>query len=149
MNDHVPIVSEMPHGGFKQSGVGKDMSAYAIEAYTELKHVMIKTSSSGGHRPPGNAPPISTSTTSIAPSSSNSKSTAGFPTPLGAAVGLSEAAVRQRVQRLLDTGVMQVVAVTDPLSLGLGRMAMIGVKCEGDVSLVADKIGASTRSTTS
>ena len=41
--------------------------------------------------------------------------------PLGQAVGLSEAAVRQRVQRLIDTGVMQVVAVTDPLSLGLRR----------------------------
>ena len=44
VNDHGPLVSEMPHGGFKQSGVGKDMSVYAIEAYTELKHVMIKTS---------------------------------------------------------------------------------------------------------
>lgn len=43
VNDHGPLVSEMPHGGFKQSGVGKDMSMYAIEAYTELKHVMIKT----------------------------------------------------------------------------------------------------------
>jgi 1-pyrroline dehydrogenase len=42
VNDHGPLVSEMPHGGFKQSGVGKDMSVYAIEAYTELKHVMIK-----------------------------------------------------------------------------------------------------------
>jgi len=44
VNDHGPLVSEMPHGGFKQSGVGKDMSIYSIEAYTELKHVMIKTS---------------------------------------------------------------------------------------------------------
>jgi 1-pyrroline dehydrogenase len=43
VNDHGPLVSEMPHGGFKQSGVGKDLSTYAIEAYTELKHVMIKT----------------------------------------------------------------------------------------------------------
>ena len=43
VNDHGPLVSEMPHGGFKQSGVGKDMSMYAIEAYTELKHVMVKT----------------------------------------------------------------------------------------------------------
>jgi 1-pyrroline dehydrogenase len=43
VNDHGPLVSEMPHGGFKQSGVGKDMSIYSIEAYTELKHVMIKT----------------------------------------------------------------------------------------------------------
>jgi 1-pyrroline dehydrogenase len=43
VNDHGPLVSEMPHGGFKQSGVGKDLSAYAIEDYTELKHVMIKT----------------------------------------------------------------------------------------------------------
>jgi 1-pyrroline dehydrogenase len=42
VNDHGPLVSEMPHGGFKQSGVGKDMSVYSIEAYTELKHVMIK-----------------------------------------------------------------------------------------------------------
>jgi acyl-CoA reductase-like NAD-dependent aldehyde dehydrogenase len=42
VNDHIPIVSELPHGGFKQSGYGKDMSIYAIEAYTELKHVMIK-----------------------------------------------------------------------------------------------------------
>ena len=42
VNDHGPLVSEMPHGGFKQSGYGKDMSIYAIEAYTELKHVMIK-----------------------------------------------------------------------------------------------------------
>jgi acyl-CoA reductase-like NAD-dependent aldehyde dehydrogenase len=42
INDHIPIVSELPHGGFKQSGYGKDMSIYAIEAYTELKHVMVK-----------------------------------------------------------------------------------------------------------
>ncbi len=42
VNDHIPIVSELPHGGFKQSGYGKDMSIYAIEHYTELKHVMIK-----------------------------------------------------------------------------------------------------------
>jgi len=42
VNDHIPITSEMPHGGYKQSGYGKDMSIYAIEAYTELKHVMIK-----------------------------------------------------------------------------------------------------------
>lgn len=42
VNDHIPIISEMPHGGFKQSGYGKDMSVYAVEAYTELKHVMVK-----------------------------------------------------------------------------------------------------------
>jgi 1-pyrroline dehydrogenase len=42
VNDHGPLVSEMPHGGFKQSGMGKDMSMEAINAYTELKHVMIK-----------------------------------------------------------------------------------------------------------
>jgi acyl-CoA reductase-like NAD-dependent aldehyde dehydrogenase len=42
VNDHIPIMSEMPHGGFKQSGYGKDMSMYAVEAYTEVKHVMIK-----------------------------------------------------------------------------------------------------------
>jgi len=42
VNDHIPIVSEMPHGGYKQSGYGKDMSIYALEHYTELKHVMVK-----------------------------------------------------------------------------------------------------------
>jgi 1-pyrroline dehydrogenase len=41
VNDHIPLVSEMPHGGFKQSGYGKDMSIYALEDYTELKHVMV------------------------------------------------------------------------------------------------------------
>ena len=41
VNDHISIVSEMPHGGFKHSGYGKDMSAYALEHYTEVKHVMI------------------------------------------------------------------------------------------------------------
>jgi len=52
-------------------------------------------------------------------------------------VGLSEAAVRQRVQRLLDTGVMQIVAVTDPLTLGFARQVMIGVKVLGDLRTVA------------
>ena len=42
VNDHLPVISEMPHGGFKQSGYGKDMSMYAVEHYTELKHVMVK-----------------------------------------------------------------------------------------------------------
>ena len=55
-------------------------------------------------------------------------------------VGLSEAAVRQRVQRLRDTGVMEIVAVTDPLRLGFRRQAMIGVRAEGDLRIVADKI---------
>jgi betaine-aldehyde dehydrogenase len=40
INDHIPIVSEMPHGGLKDSGYGKDMSAYALEEYTQIKHVM-------------------------------------------------------------------------------------------------------------
>ncbi|MGH3167803.1 MAG: Lrp/AsnC family transcriptional regulator [Trebonia sp.] len=56
---------------------------------------------------------------------------------IGKAVGLSEAAVRQRVQRLQETGVMQIVAVTDPLTLGFRRQAMIGLKCDGDLSKVA------------
>jgi acyl-CoA reductase-like NAD-dependent aldehyde dehydrogenase len=42
VNDHIPLVSEMPHGGFKQSGYGKDMSMYSLEAYSEIKHVMVK-----------------------------------------------------------------------------------------------------------
>jgi len=61
-------------------------------------------------------------------------------TRLATAVGLSEAAVRQRVQRLIDRQVMQVVAVTNPLSLGLRRMAMIGVRSEGETSAIAAKL---------
>jgi betaine-aldehyde dehydrogenase len=41
INDHIPLVSEMPHGGFKQSGYGNDMSIYSLEDYTEVKHVMV------------------------------------------------------------------------------------------------------------
>ena len=41
VNDHIPLVSEMPHGGFKQSGYGKDLSMYSLEDYTEIKHVMV------------------------------------------------------------------------------------------------------------
>ncbi len=59
---------------------------------------------------------------------------------IGKAVGLSEAAVRQRVQRLHDAGVMQIVAVTDPLTLGFHRQAMIAVKSDGDLSKVADEL---------
>ena len=58
-------------------------------------------------------------------------------TRLGQVVGLSEAAARQRVQRLLDAGVMQVVAITNPLSIGRRRMAMIGVRTEGPSEPIA------------
>jgi Lrp/AsnC family transcriptional regulator for asnA, asnC and gidA len=61
---------------------------------------------------------------------------------IGKAVGLSEAAVRQRVQKLLDTGVMQIVGVTDPLMLGFSRQAMIAIKCEGDLDRVAGHLAA-------
>src|ERR1700751_6360041 len=50
-------------------------------------------------------------------------------TAIGKAVGLSEAGVRQRVQRLIDGGVIQIVAVTDPMTLGFRRQSMIGIKC--------------------
>lgn len=63
-------------------------------------------------------------------------------TQLAREVGLSEAAVRQRVQRLIETGVMQIVAVTDPLRLGLHRQAMILIKVEGDVREVAEHLAA-------
>ena len=57
-------------------------------------------------------------------------------------VGLSEAAVRQRVQRLLDSGVMQIVAVTDPLQLGFRRQAMIGLRTDGDLLAIGDAVAA-------
>jgi Lrp/AsnC family transcriptional regulator for asnA, asnC and gidA len=59
---------------------------------------------------------------------------------IGRAVGLSEAAVRQRVQRLLDAGVMQIVAVTDPLQLGFPRQAMVGVRTSAELEETADRI---------
>ncbi|MDN4172879.1 Lrp/AsnC family transcriptional regulator [Nocardioides sp. SOB77] len=61
---------------------------------------------------------------------------------IGKVVGLSEAAVRQRVQRLVEGGVMQVVAVTDPLELGFARQAMVGVKVQGPLEPVADALSA-------
>jgi Lrp/AsnC family transcriptional regulator for asnA, asnC and gidA len=59
---------------------------------------------------------------------------------IAGAVGLSEAAVRQRVQRLLDAGVMQVVAVTDPMQVGFSRQAMVCVRTSGDSRAVADTL---------
>ena len=64
---------------------------------------------------------------------------------IGKAVGLSEAAVRQRVQRLLDSGVMQIVAVTDPLQVGFTRQAMIGLRVEGDVDARSPTAGRDAR----
>jgi Lrp/AsnC family transcriptional regulator for asnA, asnC and gidA len=59
---------------------------------------------------------------------------------IGKVVGLSEAAVRQRVQRLIEGGVMQVVAVTDPLELGFARQAMIGIRARGELEPIADAL---------
>ena len=61
---------------------------------------------------------------------------------LAAEVGLSALAVRQRMQRLMETGLLQVVAVTDPLKLGLSVMAMVGIEVDGDIRAVADAVGA-------
>jgi Lrp/AsnC family transcriptional regulator for asnA, asnC and gidA len=57
-------------------------------------------------------------------------------------VGLSEAAVRQRIQRLVDTGVMRIAAVTDPAALGLSRQALVGIRADGDLRVVADRLTA-------
>lgn len=61
---------------------------------------------------------------------------------IGRAVGLSEAAVRQRVQRLVESGVVQIVAVTDPLQVGFARQAMIGIQADGDLETLADRLAA-------
>jgi Lrp/AsnC family transcriptional regulator for asnA, asnC and gidA len=61
---------------------------------------------------------------------------------IGKAIGLSEAAVRQRVQRLVDTGVVQIVAITDPLQIGFTRQAMIAIRADGDLSALADALAA-------
>ncbi len=59
---------------------------------------------------------------------------------IGKAIGMSEAAVRQRVQRLTESGVMQIVGVTDPTQLGFTRQAMIGVRATGDTTALARRI---------
>jgi Lrp/AsnC family transcriptional regulator for asnA, asnC and gidA len=59
---------------------------------------------------------------------------------IGKAVGLSEAAVRQRVQRLVETGVMQIVAVTDPMQVGFHRQAMVAISTTGDTSEIAKRL---------
>lgn len=59
---------------------------------------------------------------------------------IGKQVGLSEAAVRQRVQKLVDAGIMQIVAVTDPMQLGFARQAMVGVNVTGVLEPVADAL---------
>jgi Lrp/AsnC family transcriptional regulator for asnA, asnC and gidA len=61
---------------------------------------------------------------------------------IGKAVGLSEAAVRQRVQRLVEGGIVQIVAVTDPVQVGFTRQAMIGIKAEGNLEELADGLAA-------
>lgn len=61
---------------------------------------------------------------------------------IGRAVGLSEAAVRQRVQRLVETGVVQIQAMVDPLQVGLSRQAMIGIKADGDLQGLSDALAA-------
>lgn len=65
-------------------------------------------------------------------------------TRVGAEVGLTEGAIRQRVQRLTDSGVMQIVAVTDPMSLGMRRVAMIGARVSGDAESAAAALSAMT-----
>lgn len=64
---------------------------------------------------------------------------------IGKAVGLSEAAVRQRIQRLVAAGVVRIVGVTDAASLGLHRRALIGIKAEGDLEALADALTAVER----
>ena len=59
---------------------------------------------------------------------------------IGKVVGLSEAAVRQRVQRLLDAEVMQIVAVTDPIQVGFSRQAMIGIRASGDLAALGEAL---------
>ena len=59
---------------------------------------------------------------------------------IATAVGLSEAAVRQRVARLIDAGVMQIVAVTNPLQLGFSRQAMVGIKAEGNLDPIVEAL---------
>lgn len=61
---------------------------------------------------------------------------------IATAVGLSEAAVRQRIQKLTDSGIVQVVAVTDPLQVGFQRQALVGIKVSGEITPVAERISA-------
>jgi Lrp/AsnC family transcriptional regulator for asnA, asnC and gidA len=61
---------------------------------------------------------------------------------IGKAVGLSEAAVRQRVQKLVESGVMQIVAVTDPMQVGLHRQAMVAISATGNLDVITERLAA-------
>jgi len=61
---------------------------------------------------------------------------------IGKAVGLSEAAVRQRVQKLVESGVMQIVAVTDPMQVGFARQAMVAISATGDIDGITKRLAA-------
>lgn len=63
-------------------------------------------------------------------------------TAVAEAVGLSEAAVRQRVKKLIDAGIMQIVAVADPLRVGFNLMALVGIRADGDLTKTADALAA-------
>ncbi|MGW0038932.1 Lrp/AsnC family transcriptional regulator [Gordonia sp. NPDC003376] len=63
---------------------------------------------------------------------------------IGKEVGLSEAAVRNRVQKLSESGLLQIVAVTDPLKLGFSRQALIGIRCTGDTEALAAALAENT-----
>lgn len=58
------------------------------------------------------------------------------------AVGLSEAAVRQRVQKMREAGIIQIVAVTDPLQVGFRSQAMVGIRADGDCRDIAERLSA-------
>ena len=75
-----------------------------------------------------------------AASSSSNVATGAIGASIGIAVGLSEAAVRQRVQKLVDSGVMQIVAVTDPMQIGMARQAMLAISVSGNLEAVADEL---------
>ncbi|WP_456696664.1 Lrp/AsnC family transcriptional regulator [Aeromicrobium sp. P5_D10] len=63
-------------------------------------------------------------------------------TDIGRLIGLSEAAVRQRYQRMTEAGLLEITAVTDPMQLGFNRQAMIGINVSGDIDAIADQIAA-------
>ena len=160
INDHIPLVSEMPHGGYKQSGYGKDLSVYSLEDYTQIKHVMAKLD--WLHRaaltqcaePGRNRLALRANQAEDRRTAQRTRRGAVAPgrqlDPLdttiiealqkdgrepfrriAAAAGVSEATVRARYARLCDDGILQVTAVTNPLGLGFEAQAMVGIRTSG------------------
>ena len=118
----------------------QSISTRRFDGIACLRHPSLSQSCNDEHRALLAAPPVQLDDVSKAIIEQLQADGRRSYADIGKAVGLSEAAVRQRVQRLTESGVMQIVAVTDPMQLGFTRQAMIGIRAAGDTRVLAEQL---------